>query len=224
MTRPTTILRILVIVLTLRSAFAVHAATLDPTAGSGRLKQIIPGHYVYSINRDGRLSNSDVVATSEGVLVFDALKSEAAARAEREAIASVMQQPIGCLVSSPFHDPMLSSSLLAHHGTAASYDSTKSLTLTGTLTKFSWTNPHSYVEFDVKGPDGQIVHWAAETNSPGILQTAGWSKNTLKAGDQVTLTVHPSKAGTPVGVVDRSKPVIVNGKVLSPASNSNDNQ
>jgi hypothetical protein len=114
---------------------------------------------------------------------------------------------------------MLSGSLLAHHGTAASYDSKKFVTITGTLTKFSWTNPHSYIELDVKGADGQVVHWAGEMNSPGILQTAGWTKNTLKAGDQVTLSLHPSKAGTPVGEVDRSKPIIVNGKELLPATN-----
>jgi hypothetical protein len=114
---------------------------------------------------------------------------------------------------------MLSGSLLAHHGTAASYDSKKAVTITGTLTKFSWTNPHCYIALDVKGDNGQVVHWAGEMNSPGILQTAGWTKNTLKAGDEVTLTLHPSKAGTPVGEVDRSKPIIVNGKELLPASN-----
>jgi hypothetical protein len=113
----------------------------------------------------------------------------------------------------------LSGSLLAHHGTAASYDSKKFVTITGTLTKFSWTNPHSYIELDVKGEDGQVIHWAGEMNSPGILQTAGWTKSTLKAGDQITLTLHPSKAGAPVGEVDRSKPIIVNGKELLPASN-----
>ena len=114
---------------------------------------------------------------------------------------------------------MLPGSLLAHHGTAASYDSKKLVTITGTLTKFSWTNPHSYVELDVKGADGQAVHWAGELSSPFRLQTAGWTKNTIKAGDQITLTLHPSKAGTPVGEVDRSKPIIVNGKELLPASN-----
>jgi hypothetical protein len=113
----------------------------------------------------------------------------------------------------------LSGSLLAHHGTAASYDSTKTVTITGTLTKFSWTNPHSYVELDVKAADGQTVHWAGELSSPLRLQTAGWTKNTIRAGDQITLTLHPSKAGTPVGEVDRSKPIIVNGKELLPASN-----
>jgi hypothetical protein len=114
---------------------------------------------------------------------------------------------------------MLSGSLLAHHGTAASYDIKQAVTITGTLTKFSWTNPHCYIQLDVKGSDGQVVGWAGEMNSPGILQTAGWTKNTLKAGDQVTLTLHPSKSGAPVGEVDRSKPIIVNGKELLPASN-----
>jgi hypothetical protein len=122
----------------------------------------------------------------------------------------------GCFLVIAFL--VLSGSLLAHHGTAASYDSKKFVTITGTLTKFSWTNPHSFIELDVKGEDGQVVHWAGEMNSPGILQTAGWTKNTLKAGDQVTLSLHPSKAGTPVGEVDRSKPIIVNGKELLPAS------
>ena len=121
--------------------------------------------------------------------------------------------------SLPIAFLMLSASLLAHHGTGASYDVKKSVTITGTLTKFSWTNPHCYVQLDVKGTDGQVVAWAGEMNSPGILQTAGWTKNTLKAGDQVTLTLHPSKAGTAVGEVDRSKPIIVNGKELLPASN-----
>jgi glyoxylase-like metal-dependent hydrolase (beta-lactamase superfamily II) len=101
-TKPT---MILLIVLALRGAVAAQAPAGDPVAASGSLKQIIPGHYVYSINRDGRLFNSGVVATSEGVLVFDALESEAAGRAEREAIASVIKQPVRYLVSSPFHDP-----------------------------------------------------------------------------------------------------------------------
>jgi glyoxylase-like metal-dependent hydrolase (beta-lactamase superfamily II) len=105
MTKPKTTLRILLIVLAMRSAFAMQAPSADPVAASGKLRQIIPGHYVYSIIRDGRLFNSGVVATSEGVLVFDALESEAAARGEREAIGSVIKQPIRYLVSSPFHDP-----------------------------------------------------------------------------------------------------------------------
>ena len=85
------------------------AQTQTPAAGSaartGSLRQIIPGHYVYTTNNQGRLFNSGVVATSEGVLVFDALDTDAIARAEREAIADVIKQPVRYLVSSPFHDP-----------------------------------------------------------------------------------------------------------------------
>src|SRR5207302_2367947 len=74
-----------------------------PTSGS--LRQIMPGHYVYSENNNGRIFNSGVIVTSEGALVFDALDSEAIARAEREAISSTIKQPVRYLVSSTFHDP-----------------------------------------------------------------------------------------------------------------------
>ena len=94
-----------VIVLALFTAAAAQAppATRAPTAGT--LRQIIPDHYVYTQNNAGRLFNSGVVATGDGVLVFDALDSEALARSEREAIAGVIKQPIRYLVSSVFHDP-----------------------------------------------------------------------------------------------------------------------
>jgi cyclase len=88
-----------------RRAVASQAPVVDQASKSGNLRQIIPGHYVYSINRDGRPFNSGVVSTGEGVLVFDALDSETAARAQREAIATIIKQPIRYLVSSPFHDP-----------------------------------------------------------------------------------------------------------------------
>src|SRR5262249_16780139 len=74
-------------------------------ARTGNLRQIIPGHYVYTTNNEGRLFNSGIVATNDGVLVFDALDTDAIARAEREAIANVIKQPVRYLVSSPFHDP-----------------------------------------------------------------------------------------------------------------------
>ena len=77
----------------------------DGTERSGNLRQIIPGHYVYSTINGGRVFNSGVISTSEGVLVFDALDSEAIARAERESIARIIKQPVRYLVSSPFHDP-----------------------------------------------------------------------------------------------------------------------
>src|SRR5258705_1465827 len=65
------------------------------------LREIIPGHYMFS---SGDL-NSGIIATSDGVVVFDALDSEAVARAEREAIANTIRQPVRFLVSSPYHNP-----------------------------------------------------------------------------------------------------------------------
>jgi cyclase len=98
---------LLVIVAALYSG--TGAQTQTPAAGgaarTGSLRQIIPGHYVYTTNNEGRLFNSGIVATNEGVVVFDALDTEAIARAEREAIANVIKQPVRYLVSSPFHDP-----------------------------------------------------------------------------------------------------------------------
>jgi len=90
-------------------AFSGAASAQAPPANraptSGTLRQIIPGHYVYTQNNAGRLFNSGIVAGSDGVLVFDALDSEALARSERQAIADAIKQPIRYLVSSVFHDP-----------------------------------------------------------------------------------------------------------------------
>jgi glyoxylase-like metal-dependent hydrolase (beta-lactamase superfamily II) len=86
------------------SSIIFAPAQTPRNADAGTLRQIIPGHYVYSVMNGGRPFNSGVIVTSEGALVFDALGSEAVARAERESIASVTKQPIRYLVSSPFHD------------------------------------------------------------------------------------------------------------------------
>ena len=103
----------------------------------------------------------------------------------------------------------------AHHGTGT-YDSTKSVTLSGVVTEFAFTNPHVALYFDAKDASGKVVNWAIEMNSPGVLRRAGWTKTTFKMGDQITITVRPAKAGTPVGLINRAQPVIVNGKqVLS---------
>ena len=107
---------------------------------------------------------------------------------------------------------MVSSFLFAHHGTNASYDMDKVVTMTGTVTEFVWTNPHCQLFFDVKGDKGNVVHWGGETNSPGVLREAGWTKTFLKPGDEIKISVHPSKAGTPVGVVQ--KIVLGDGRVF----------
>jgi cyclase len=96
---------LLAIGLALSGAAAAQAPPANRAPTSGTLRQIIPGHYVYTQNNAGRLFNSGVVAGSDGVLVFDALDSEALARSERQAIADAIKQPIRYLVSSVFHDP-----------------------------------------------------------------------------------------------------------------------
>ena len=100
---------------------------------------------------------------------------------------------------------------LAHHGTGT-YDSTKTVTLSGVVTEFAFVNPHAALYFDVKDASGKTANWAIEMNSPGVLRAAGWTKTTFKAGDQITITVRPAKAGTPVGLINRAQPIIVNGK------------
>ncbi len=82
-----------------------QAPSAGQTASSGSLRQIIPGHFVYSTTNAGRVFSSGVIVTNEGALVVDALDSEAVARAERESISSTLKQPVQYLVSSSFHDP-----------------------------------------------------------------------------------------------------------------------
>jgi hypothetical protein len=108
----------------------------------------------------------------------------------------------------------------AHHGTIVTYDMTKLVTLTGSVKEWRFANPHAQLYFVVIGDKGEAVQWGGELNSPALLRRDGWTKDLFQPGDEITLSVHPSKAGTPFGVVDRSKPVIVNGKEL-PRSHGN---
>lgn len=102
---------------------------------------------------------------------------------------------------------------MAHHGTSNYETTAQTITLSGTVAEFVWANPHVYLLFDVKDEKGALVRWAGEMNSPGVLKAAGWTKNTLKAGDTVTVTLRPNKFGTPVGLLSRAN-MLVNGKPL----------
>jgi len=86
----------------------------------------------------------------------------------------------------------------AHHGNAA-YDDKNPITIKGTVTEFAWTNPHVQIYLDVKDDKGAVAHWGVETYSPGKLVRAGWSKDAVKAGDLVSITLIPAKSGAPVG-------------------------
>jgi uncharacterized protein DUF6152 len=100
----------------------------------------------------------------------------------------------------------------AHHGNAA-YDLDKPITLRGTVTEFAWSNPHVQIYFDVKGNKGKVVHWASETVSPGMLMRQGWTRDELKSGDEIAITVGPAKSGAPVGYA--VKIVLASGKELA---------
>ena len=110
----------------------------------------------------------------------------------------------------------LATAAFAHHGTNASYDMDHLITMKGTVTEFLWINPHCQLYFDVKDDKGNVVHWGGETNSPGVLLRSSWSKKILKPGDEITITVHPSRAGAPVGVIQRI--VLPDGKILERGS------
>jgi hypothetical protein len=100
---------------------------------------------------------------------------------------------------------LLSVSAAAHHGNSA-YDETARVPIKGVVTEFVWTNPHSQIYLDVKGKNGKLVHWGIETNSPGILTRAGWTRHSLKAGDQVTIILCPAKNGEPVAYIGSGDP------------------
>ena len=76
---------------------------------------------------------------------------------------------------------------VAHHSFSAEFDADKKLKLTGTVTKVQWRNPHTYFYLDVKGEDGQIQNWAMELGSPNGLMRRGWTRDSLKIGDTVTV-------------------------------------
>ncbi len=95
--------------------------------------------------------------------------------------------------------------IVAHHGTNASYDRTKSATLKGTVTEFRYANPHPQLFVDVKDDSGKTINWGCEiAANPYQLTLSGWTRqrslNALKAGTPVTITVSPSRAGTPVAL------------------------
>ena len=106
-----------------------------------------------------------------------------------------------------------------HHGTAASYDQEKFITVTGVVTEFRWRNPHSSLHLNVTDEKGNVSEYAIELASPGLMarQGSGWTRRTFKPGDKVTFRVHPSKTGAPVGECLFNCEVTVNGQKLAGA-------
>ena len=84
----------------------------------------------------------------------------------------------------------------AHHSFAAEFDTSKPVTLTGAVTKLEWTNPHIWVYLDVRDEQGAVQPWQCEGGPPNTLTRNGWSPNSLKVGDQITIDGALAKDGT----------------------------
>jgi hypothetical protein len=102
--------------------------------------------------------------------------------------------------------------LAAHHG-AASFDTTRELTLKGSVTEWIWANPHCFLKFDAKDDTGTVRNWAVEVSNPTDMTRLGWARTSFKGGDEVTVTLQPVKSGAPIG---RLRSVILpSGQTLS---------
>ena len=108
---------------------------------------------------------------------------------------------------------LISASVFAHHGRAQIYDSKKETTLKGTVTEFSWSNPHVQIGIEAVNARGTRQQWLLEMSSTSIMSTRGWSRKSLKIGETLTVTFHPGLRGVLTG--DLLKVVFADGRQLT---------
>jgi hypothetical protein len=102
--------------------------------------------------------------------------------------------------------------LSAHHSFAA-FDMSKEQTITGVVSRFDWTNPHTFIWVDVTNDKGVVETWAIEGMSPNYLGRRGWSKNSVKPGEKITVSIRPLKEGKTGGMFIRAQ---IGDRVLMP--------
>ena len=108
---------------------------------------------------------------------------------------------------------------IAHHSFAAEFDASKPVKLTGTVTKIEWMNPHAYFYIDVKDGSGKMTSWGLEMGSPNGLMRQGWTRNSMKIGDEVVVEGSRAKDGS--NIANARSVVLGNGEKLFAASSQN---
>jgi hypothetical protein len=99
----------------------------------------------------------------------------------------------------------------AHHSSAM-FDATKTTEITGVVKELQWTNPHIWIQLDIKSPAGAKEEWSIEGGSPNSLSRSGWMKTSFKPGDAVTIRINPMRDGTHAGQFVAAK--LADGKTL----------
>ena len=104
--------------------------------------------------------------------------------------------------------------VLAHHSIDAEFDRNKPITISGTVTKVDWMNPHIWIYLDVKDKDGKIVKWQFEGGPPNALRRGGWNRDSVKEGDQITVKGIMAKveAGLSATTGNAQEVTMANGK------------
>jgi len=104
----------------------------------------------------------------------------------------------------------ISTRAFAHHAEVV-YDGSRTITLKGVVSKFMLTNPHASIHFRARSAEGQMEDWIAEMGPPGGILRGGWTKDTIKTGDEIEMVSHPHKDGLHRVRFIR---LVINGKVL----------
>jgi hypothetical protein len=106
-----------------------------------------------------------------------------------------------------------SGAALAHHSFAM-FDTDHPMELTGTVTEFKFTSPHTFILLEVKGTDGSSTTWNLEGASPSALVREGWASKTLKPGDQLKMEINPLRSGAPGGAWNEKKTSFSSGQPI----------